>query len=79
MNQIEVDAINNHVTDTEGFKATHAESVGWGWLVDGPVVHWWVFNWVGELGEAQGSCDRGWSVGDEVFEGTSGDVVVEKN
>ena len=23
----------------------------WGWLVDRPVVIWWVLNWVSELGE----------------------------
>ena len=43
-------SINNDVLTVVGV-ALMAHNVGWGWLVHGPVVHWWVLSWVKQLRE----------------------------
>ena len=41
-------SINDHVL-TKILVGSKSVNVWWGWLVDGPVVEWWVPNWVSSL------------------------------
>ena len=48
---ISVDTVDDDVTNTEVL-VTGVTLIVWnGWLVDGPVVEWWVVNWVSKLDE----------------------------
>jgi len=47
---VDVVAINNDVL-TEILVSIETMFMWYGWLVDGPVVEWWVDNWIASLGE----------------------------
>ena len=65
-------SVNNDVLSEVGFTS---ETIGvWaGWLVNGPVVVWWVLNWVLELDEG-GSVESSSGVGSGISGHVSGGV-----
>merc|ERR1719230_1473146 len=47
--------------------------VWWGWLVDGPVVEWWVLDWVSNLDEG-GAVESGGGIVSGVSGSVDGDI-----
>ena len=43
---VSINSIDSDTSDSEIFLAFETTVVMWGWLVDRPVVVWWVLNWV---------------------------------
>lgn len=44
-----VDSIDNDISHAEIFVTTHSRVVGMTWLVYGPVVIWWIVDWVSSI------------------------------
>jgi len=69
-------SIDDDVLAEVGF-AIETIGVWWGWLVNGPVVVWWVLDWVSNLEEGGGVESSGGvigSVGTDVGSHISSDV-----
>merc|ERR1711981_526441 len=41
-----VNSVNNDISLSKIFISLHSVLMWWGWLVNRPVVEWWVLNWV---------------------------------
>ena len=57
-------SINDNVLSEIGF-TSKTVGVWWGWLVNGPVVVWWVLDWVSNLEEGSG-VESGGGIGGDV-------------
>ena len=44
--KIVINSINDNISQSKIFTTSHAFTMRWWWLVNWPVIHWRVFNWI---------------------------------
>jgi hypothetical protein len=85
---VSINSINNDISKLQVLISSVSRVVCWRWLVNRPVVEWWIPNWVLNLSKLQTvrfldlskfDSDWGWLVDDEVLEVTNGNVIVHKS
>jgi len=85
---VSINSINNDISKLQVLISSVSGVVWYRWLVNRPVVEWWIPNWVLNLCKLQTirfldlskfDSDWGWLVDDEVLEVTNGNVIVHES